>query len=115
MDKLYGLGQYATTGRVYRDAHERVVVSEPGWLKALRIRGEGMDKLYGLGEYATTATISDSLDRFAPSRGSQPVSATASGNDVEWPQVGVGLGIGLLLALGFGLIMRTVHIRPFAH
>ena len=28
---------------------------------------------------------------------------------------GVGLGIGLLLALGLGLIMRAVHIRPFAH
>ena len=102
-------------GGTYRDAHEVGVVSEPGWLKALRIRGEGMNKLYGLGEYATTATISDSFERAVPPQGSVPVSVTTSGREIEWPQIGVGLGIGLLLALGLGLTMRAVHIRPFAH
>src|SRR5512134_3644854 len=44
-------------GTGFRDAHESAVASEPGWLKALRIRGEGMDKLYGLGQYATTGRV----------------------------------------------------------
>jgi hypothetical protein len=74
-----------------------------------------MDRLYGLGQYATSATISDSFDRADVPVRSAPVSVTATGNDIEWPQVGVGLGIGLLLALGFGLIMRTAQVRPFAH
>jgi hypothetical protein len=61
------------------------------------------------------STYKDAFERAVPPQGSVPVSATSSGTEIEWPQVGVGLGIGLLLALGLGLIMRAVHIRPFAH
>jgi len=50
-------------GGTYRDAHEVGVVSEPAWLKALRIRGEGMNKLYGLGEYATRPVSRDAHER----------------------------------------------------
>jgi hypothetical protein len=102
----------------YRDAHERGVSAEPQWMTALRIRSEALNKQYGLGEFATNSTVSNYRDAFEravpPATASVPVSVT-SGTDIEWPQVGVGLGIGLLLALGLGLIMRAVHIRPFAH
>ena len=78
----------------YRDAHERTVDT---------------------GNQPIVATYRDSFERVDLPRGSVPVSVTATGSDIEWPQIGVGLGIGLLLALGLGLIMRTVHVRPFAH
>jgi hypothetical protein len=113
LNRQYGLGEYATTR--YRDSSDRAVVSEPQLLQAIKARSEGLNKQYGLGEFATTRTVSDSFDRVDLPVGSAPVSVTATGNDVEWPQIGFGLGIGLLLALGLGLIMRTVHNRPFAH
>jgi len=102
----------------YRDAHERGAAIEPQWLKALNARSEGLNKQYGLGEFATGTTASnykDAFERAVPPQGSVQVSATSSGTEIDWPQVGAGLGIGLLLALGLGLIMRVVHIRPFAH
>lgn len=114
LNKQYGLGEYATRP-AYSDASERAVASEPQWLKAMEARSEALNKQYGLGEFAKTVTYRDSFERTDLPRGTVPVSVTTSGTDIEWPQVGVGLGIGLLLALGFGLIMRTTHIRPFAH
>ena len=43
-----------------------------------------------------------------------PVSSQ-SGNEVEWPQIGVGFAVGILLMLGFGLDLRYARIRPLAH
>jgi len=72
-------------------------------------------KSEGAGSF--TARYSDSADgaTFAGGVDVPVVSATSSGSEIEWPQVGVGFGIGLLLALGLGLILRATHVRPFAH
>lgn len=43
------------------------------------------------------------------------VTATSSGREIDFPQVGIGLGIGLLLALGLYLAVRFTRIRPVAH
>jgi hypothetical protein len=43
-----------------------------------------------------------------------PVSSP-SGNEVEWPQIGVGFAVGILLMLGFGLVLRYARIRQPAH
>lgn len=40
---------------------------------------------------------------------------TASGRDVEWPQVGIGFGIGIALAIGLGLSLKATRPRNLAH
>jgi len=120
----------------YGDAHERGLATNPaqssltGYRDAFQ-RGSANLAQSNVPEYsdsfertaihsqlATDSNVSnyrDSFERTDLPRGSVPVSVTTSGSDIEWPQIGVGLGIGLLLALGLGLIMRTAHVRPFAH
>jgi hypothetical protein len=43
------------------------------------------------------------------------VTATSSGREIDYPQVGIGLGIGLLLALGLYLTVRVTRVRQIAH
>lgn len=74
-------------------------------------------------ERAAAAAIRDNRgvvvvdDRFDLHPQSVPttVTATSSGREIDWPQVGVGFGIGLVLALGLYLAMRFTRIRPLAH
>jgi len=55
-------------------------------------------------------------DRFRLDPTSTPsVTATSSGTEIEWGQIGIGFGIGLVLALGLYLAMRFTRIRPLAH
>ena len=115
---------------------------KPGWLKALRIRGEGMQRLYGhetnqvepgwlkalriRGEGCSACTWRREHDRLAErlSRGgrarcpdlrSPVVQPIDSGNQLEWPQIGVAFGVGILLAVGLVLTFRHMRIRPLAH
>jgi hypothetical protein len=120
LNKQYGLGEFAPTTNVtkYRDSFERGAAVLRPWERAEMLRSQGLNKQYGLGEFATSSTVGtyrDAAERAVPPQASVPVSAPSSGTEIEWPQVGVGLGIGILLALGLGLIMRVVHVRPFAH
>ena len=48
-------------------------------------------------------------------RNTPAVTATSSGSEIEWTQIGIGFGIGLVLALGLYLAMRFTRIRPLAH
>ena len=55
-------------------------------------------------------------DRFNESA-NVPVASSPinSGQDLEWPQIGIGFGVGIVLALGLFLAMRYSRIRPLAH
>ncbi|HUG65373.1 MAG TPA: hypothetical protein VMK83_09165 [Gaiellaceae bacterium] len=74
-------------------------------------------------ERAANAAIRDGRgvvvvdDRFDLHPQSVPtsVTATGSGREIDFPQVGIGLGIGLLLALGLYLALRFTHSRPVTH
>jgi len=104
----------------YGDAHERGFATNPAQSNVTEYRDSFERTAIHSQQNTPLATSSnvsnyrDAFERAAPPE-SVPVSVTTSGNDIEWPQIGVGLGIGLLLALGLGLIMRTAHVRPFAH
>ena len=113
LNRVHGLGEFATnSGSGYKDAFERTV--EPQSLKAERARSEGLNRIYGLGEYAADG-YRDAHERAVPPTTSTPVSVTASGRELEWPQIGVGFGIGIALALGLFLAMKTTRQRPLAH
>lgn len=45
----------------------------------------------------------------------EQVSATSSGREIEWPQLGIGFGLGIVLLLGLLLAIRVSRTRPLAH
>ena len=45
----------------------------------------------------------------------EQVSATSSGREIEWPQLGIGFGLGIVLLLGLLLAIRVSRARPLAH
>ena len=48
-------------------------------------------------------------------RSTESPTVTASGRDVEWPQVGIGFGIGIALAIVLGLSLKAMRPRNLAH
>jgi hypothetical protein len=91
------------------DSHDIVRPVSNGYIDA-------SDRARRINTVVPTAYL-DAFERAAPPKGSQPVSvdATGSGNELEWPQLGIGFGLGLLLAGGLLLAMRMTKIRPLAH
>jgi hypothetical protein len=57
----------------------------------------------------------DNRFRVTPVNDPVSVSATGSGTDIEWPQIGIGLGIGIALMLGLLLGLRATRQPPLAH
>lgn len=53
-------------------------------------------------------------DRFRIDHSNVPVqvSATSSGRELEWPQIGIGFGIGIVLMLGLFLALKSTRQRP---
>ena len=104
----------------YFKANEMATIGqsgEPGWLKALRIRGEGLQRLYARGESTTTSLSGyrEAGERAVPISGAPVVQPIDSGNQLEWPQIGVAFGVGILLAVGLVLTFRHMRVRPLAH
>jgi hypothetical protein len=69
-------------------------------------------------------TGGSTLDRFIandnrhhvkPTNPPTTVSATSSGVELEWPQIGIGFGVGIALALGLLLSLRATRQRTLAH
>jgi hypothetical protein len=104
LNRKYGLGEFAGTSQ-----------AQSPELAALQARSIGLNRMYGLGEFASGNGYRDAHERSNPPVGRMPVSLATSSNDIEWPQLGVGLGIGIILVLGFALVIRATHTRPFAH
>jgi hypothetical protein len=104
MNRVYGLGEFApsvTAERLRSEGMNRVYgLGEfaPN-VRAERLRSEGLNKLHGLGDYSTQPTA--------------PVSATGSGVEIPWPQVGI-FGIGIVLILGLVFVGAMRH-RRLAH
>lgn len=61
--------------------------------------------------------VGDGGDRFVIDGGSTPATVTASGSgrEIEWPQIGFGVLLGIVLALGLTFVMRTTRSRELAH
>ena len=53
--------------------------------------------------------------RLDPSSISQPATATVSGNDLEWQQIGLGFAGGVVLVLALLLALRVPRHRVPAH
>jgi hypothetical protein len=129
-----GKGQPVTTPGEEATALARSQALEK-MAQAFQARGRELNRQHGLGE-ATGATVypPDAIERavagqrpgteraiddhfrYDPAELVKPAPVSSqSGNEVEWPQIGVGFAVGILLMLGFGLVLRYVRIRPLAH
>ena len=91
------------------DSHDIVRPATNGYIDA-------SDRALRINTVVPTAYL-DAHERSAPPKGSQPVSTVTagSGNELEWPQLGIGFGIGLLLAVGLFLAVRMTRVPPLAH
>ena len=66
----------------------------------------------------TTASMNgyrEAGERAVPISEAPVVRPIDSGNQLEWPQIGVAFGVGILLAVGLVLTFRHMRIRPLAH
>jgi hypothetical protein len=127
-------GQAVTTPDVEATALARSRALEK-MEQAFQARGRELNRQHGLGEN-TGATVypPDAIERavtgqrpgteraiddhfrYDPADLAKPAPVSSpSGNEVEWPQIGVGFAVGMLLVLGIGLVLRFARIRPLAH
>jgi hypothetical protein len=101
--------QSEPTGVSRPDSHDIVRQAENGYIDA-------SDRARRINTVVPTA-YPDAHERSAPPKSSQPIStdATGAGNELDWPQLGIGFGLGLFLAAGLFLAMRATKIRRLAH
>jgi opacity protein-like surface antigen len=57
----------------------------------------------------------DNRFRVTPVNDPVEVAATGSGDEIEWPQIGIGFGVGIALALGLLLGLRATRHQTLAH
>lgn len=101
----------------YRDAFERAVIGgqldqtnlsvSPDAFERAAAQNHGLD--------SNLSSYRDSFERAALPTGPVQVSATSSGRELEWPQIGIGFGIGIVLMLGLYLTLKSTRQRPLAH
>ena len=112
LNKLHGLGEYASP----LDARERSMATRPAPTAGSDFYADGFAAAITQAQRSVvTSPVRD--DRFTIDHSQVPVpaSATGSGREIDWPQLGVGFAIGILLALGLYLAARFTRIRPVAH
>ena len=144
LNRQHGLGDYTSTVTTTIDARERSMSvgredQSTGMLDA-RERAFGAKRNVqlstgtppdaferavtargtGSGDHFTASgTPPDAFERAVTARGTVndpvAVSATGSGDEIAWPQIGIGLGIGIVLMLGLVLALRATRQRPLAH
>jgi hypothetical protein len=61
------------------------------------------------------STYRDAAERAVPPVGTIEPTASGSGRELEWPQLGIGFGLGILLVAGLWAAMRMTRFRPLAH
>ncbi|MEX0850090.1 MAG: hypothetical protein WD015_01180 [Gaiellaceae bacterium] len=69
----------------------------------------------GRGSTIDRFVANDNRFRIDPSNNPGRVTVSASGREIEWPQIGIGFGVGIVLILGLLLAVRTTRHRPLAH
>ena len=135
LNRQYGLGEYAGSTVDVIDARERswgaqVQVAQSSPIDAREtsfaakreaqladVSGpDAFERVVIVSTRETPPLVADDRFRLDPTTGGQPapVSVT-SGDEVEWPQVGIGLGIGVLLMIGLYLALKATRQRPLAH
>lgn len=106
----------ASTTYTYRDAYQRTprvvgaqstpTISPDAIERAAAARGGGTVDRF---------VANDNRFRTVPTNDPVSVSATGSGREIDWPQIGIGFGVGIVLILGLLLAMHATRQRQLAH
>jgi hypothetical protein len=104
-------GTAPTAPSVYVDAPGRAL---PAATPAV-VHSDSFQRVDLGGGVTRPTVLVDSHDRTTPVGSTTATSATSSGTEIEWSQIGAGFGLGILLALGLALMVRASRIRPVAH
>jgi hypothetical protein len=86
-----------TTG-VYPDVFERAVAA----------RGTG-------GSTLDRFVANDRSHHVKPANEPVRISVSGSGDEIRWPEIGIGFGVGIALAFGLVLALRATRQSPLAH
>ena len=102
----------------YSYANERATLADQPLVVVSRPDSHEVDPSAGYmdaAERAARILVSRGLrDRVTVQTPESP-TVTASGRDVEWPQIGIGFGIGIALAIVLGLSLKATRPRNLAH
>jgi hypothetical protein len=135
LNQQHGLGSYSSTVTKSIDARERsmsVGREESTSMLDARERAFAAKRNVQLStgtppdvvERAVNARGTGSTDHFIANDNRFPVTpvnepitvaATGSGDDIAWPQIGIGFGVGIALAFGLLLGLRATRQPPLAH
>jgi hypothetical protein len=136
LNKQYGLGAYTSTvtksidarersmsvGREDQstsmlDARERSFAAKRNVQLSTTTPPDVVERAVAGRDTGTTDRFFANDNRFRVTPVNEPttVSATGSGDDIAWPQIGIGFGVGIALALGLLLGLRATRQPPLAH
>lgn len=134
LNKLYGLGEWATTTPASIEVRERgmSVGREDPTISMLDTREQAFgaklnaqlstgtppdafERTVAANERSKPVIVVDDRFRIDPTSQPVPVSATGSGDEIQWPQVGIGFGVGITLVFGLLLALRATRQRQLAH
>ncbi len=101
----------------YPDAIERAVRTREILGRTASVYPDVIERAAAARAGTTSAQFAGHVDRYELDLPNGPVaaSATGDGQNVEWPQLGIGFGIGILFVFGLVLVVRLARNRPLAH
>jgi len=96
---------------------QRLVVSTPGSHEFTRPLSylDGPERSALFSQQPRSETVLLSGDDHVTTPVADEPAPTASGRDIEWPQIGIGFGIGIALAVLLGLSLKATRPRTLAH
>ena len=133
LNKRYGLGEFATTSSIevrergmgvrpvdqtiaMLDAREQAFATKRNVQLSAGTPPDAFERALGSHQRSTRDIVVDDRFTLDPSTLPTPVAVTGgSGDEIQWPQVGVGFGVGMALILGLLLAIRATRHRPLAH
>ena len=134
LNKLYGLGEWATTtptsievrergmsvGREnpttsMLDAREQAFAAKRNVQLSTGTQPDAFERTVAANERSKPVIVVDDRFRIDPTSQPTSVSATGSGDEIQWPQVGIGFGVGITLVFGLLLALRATRQRQLAH
>ncbi len=111
----WGADQNEAVVRVSPDAADRAEVARQADVARMLDARERSQATRVAQSTPVPEPVHDDHFRLSPSSIPQPAISTASGNDLEWQQIGLGFAGGVMLVLALTLALRVPRHRHPAH
>jgi hypothetical protein len=99
------------------DAREQALVEKRSVQLSNAISPDVFERAVGTRGTGSAEHFNANDNRFRVTPVDRPidVAVTGSGDEIEWPQIGIGFGVGMALALGLLLGLKATRQPPLAH